>query len=238
MAGSDADAVTILGPAARRIPARTVVWAAGVRASGLARALGEATGAGGDSAGRVAVGPGLTLPGHPEVLAVGDLAQVHDHQGHVLDLPGVAPAAMQEGRHAARVIKARLAGAVPPPFRYFDKGSVAAIGTLKAVADIRGLRLTGTLAWLAWLFIHLLYLVGLENRVLVFIRWTVSLVTRGRGARLITGRHLALADRRGRSPGPPAPRLVRPSRSLRTAQRDGPPGQRMSARPGEPACLR
>jgi NADH:ubiquinone reductase (H+-translocating) len=170
-----------------RISARTVVWAAGVRASRLATALGEATGAPVDAAGRVTVAPDLTLPGHPEVIALGDMVRVQDRDGGVQDLPGVAPTAMQEGRYAAKLIRARLAGVEHEPFAYVDKGNVATIGRLKAVADIRGMRLSGTLAWLTWLFVHLFYLVGLQNRTLVFIRWVVSFSTRGRGARLITG---------------------------------------------------
>jgi NADH dehydrogenase len=169
-----------------RIEARTIVWAAGVRASGLAAALGEASGAPVDRVGRVTVGPDLTLPGHPEVFALGDMVRVQDADGGLQDLPGVAPTAMQEGRYAAKAVRARLEGRDPPPFRYVDKGNVATIGRLKAVADIRGLRLSGTLAWVTWLFVHLFYLVGFQNRLLVMIRWSVSFLTRGRGARLIT----------------------------------------------------
>jgi NADH dehydrogenase len=169
-----------------RVPARTVVWAAGVRASGLAAALARAGGADVDGAGRLEVGPDLALRGRPEVLALGDMVRVHDAEGHLLDLPGVAPVAMQQGRYAAKAIRARLRGRTAGPFRYLDKGNVATIGRLKAVADIRGVPLSGTFAWLTWLFVHLFYLVGLQNRVLVLIRWSVSFVTRGRGARLIT----------------------------------------------------
>ena len=182
----------------QRIPARTVVWAAGVRASGLAETLGRATGAGVDRAGRVSVAPDLTLPGHPEVFALGDMIRVDGAE----PLPGVAPVAMQQGRYAAKAIRARLKDREPRPFRYLDKGNVATIGRMKAVADIRGLRLSGTLAWLIWLFVHLFYLAGLQNRVLVLIRWTASFVTRGRGARLITGEsHRAAAP----AQSPPAP---------------------------------
>ena len=182
----------------QRIPARTVVWAAGVRASGLAETLGRATGAGVDRAGRVSVAPDLTLPGHPEVFALGDMIRVDGAE----PLPGVAPVAMQQGRYAAKAIRARLKDREPRPFRYLDKGNVATIGRRKAVADIRGLRLSGTLAWLIWLFVHLFYLAGLQNRVLVLIRWTASFVTRGRGARLITGEsHRAAAP----AQSPPAP---------------------------------
>ncbi len=171
-----------------RIPSRTVVWAAGVSASPLAAALATASGAALDRAGRITVEPDLTLPGHPEVFALGDMVRVSDGAGGQIPLPGVAPAAMQQGRYAARVIRARLAGKpAPAPFRYVDKGNLATIGRMKAVGEIKGLRLSGTIAWLGWLFIHLFYLTGLQNRFLVFTRWTVSFFTHGRGARLITG---------------------------------------------------
>ncbi|MDE3189408.1 MAG: NAD(P)/FAD-dependent oxidoreductase [Acidobacteriota bacterium] len=164
-----------------RIPARTVVWAAGVTASGLASRLAELTGAERDRAGRVSVAPDLTLPGHPEVLALGDMVRIG---GAVL--PGVAPVAMQEGRYAARLVRDRLAGRATQPFRYRDKGNLATIGRAAAVADIKGVHLSGFPAWLTWLVVHLWYLVGFQNRVLVFIRWSVSFLTHGRGARLIT----------------------------------------------------
>jgi len=186
--GIDAEAVTIAAAAGEgeRVPARTVIWAAGVVASELATALAAETGAELDRAGRVAVGPDLTLPAHPEVLAIGDMVQVHDADGNPVPLPGLAPVAMQQGRHAARAIHDRLRGNEPPSFRYRDKGNLTTIGRASAVADIKGLQLSGLLAWLTWLFVHLFYLIGLQNRLLVFIRWTFSFVTRGRGARLIT----------------------------------------------------
>jgi NADH:quinone reductase (non-electrogenic) len=188
--GIDEDSVTVAGASeeeSERFPARTVVWAAGVVASDIASALAAQTGAALDRAGRVAVGPDLTLPGHPEVIALGDMVQVHDAEGRPLQLPGLAPVAMQQGRYAARAIRTRLRGEEPPPFRYVDKGNLATIGRAKAVADIKGLQLSGFIAWLTWLFVHLFYLIGLQNRLLVFIRWTFSFVTRGRGARIITG---------------------------------------------------
>ena len=204
----DAQSVALADVAGKheRIPARTVIWAAGVVASPLAAQLGNV-----DRAGRVSVGPDLTIPGHPEVIALGDMVRVHDSGGNAVPLPGLAPVAMQQGRYAARAIRARLQGRTPPPFRYRDKGNLATIGRAKAVADVKGLHLsgpkTGTVtpavtkavadikglqlsglpAWLTWLFVHLFYLIGLQNRLLVFIRWTFSFVTRGRGARLITG---------------------------------------------------
>ncbi len=174
------------GPA-EHVPARTVVWAAGVVASELAGLLAAEAGAAVDKAGRVAVEPDLTLPGHSEVIALGDMVQVHDAAGKPVQLPGLAPVAMQQGRYAARAIVERLGGREPQPFRYRDKGNLATIGRARAVADIKGLQLSGLFAWLTWLFVHLFYLIGLQNRLLVFIRWTFSFVTRGRGARLITG---------------------------------------------------
>jgi NADH:quinone reductase (non-electrogenic) len=171
-----------------QIPTRTVIWAAGVRASPLAQLLGGASGADVDRAGRLTVHSDLTLPGHPEVLGLGDMVSVLDPSGEQpLRLPGLAPVAMQQGRYAARVIAQRLAGkAPPPPFHYRDKGTLATIGRARAVADIRGLRVSGFLAWAAWLVVHIFYLIGFENRVVVLIRWAYSYVTRGRGSRLIT----------------------------------------------------
>jgi NADH:ubiquinone reductase (H+-translocating) len=186
----DRGGVTIqprVGPA-ERIASRTVIWAAGVRASELSRALAEQSGAQIDGAGRITVSPRLTLPGHPEVFALGDMVRVADGNGGVLPLPGVAPTAMQQGRYAARVVTRRLRGKPDPrPFRYRDKGNLATIGRLRAVGNVGRLRLSGFIAWVAWLAVHLYYLTGLQNRMHVFIRWTVSFVIRGRGARLITG---------------------------------------------------
>src|ERR1700733_5233781 len=170
----------------RRIPTRTIVWAAGVTASGLAAGLSELTGAELDRAGRITVEPDLTLPGHPEVFALGDMIRVRSPKGEVTTLPGVAPVAIQQGAYAAKVVRARLSGASTSPFHYFDKGNLATIGRGSAVADIRGLRLSGILAWLVWLFVHLWYLVGFTNRVIVYIRWLFSFFTHGRAARLIT----------------------------------------------------
>jgi NADH:quinone reductase (non-electrogenic) len=171
-------------------PARTVVWAAGVAAVSVAGALAEAAGAEVDRAGRIVVEPDLTLRSHPEVIALGDMTAIRTPSG-VEALPGLAPVAMQEGRHAARLIRGRLRGEPPRPFRYTDKGNLATIGRLRAVADVKGVRLSGWFAWAAWLAIHLWYLVGFQNRVIVFTRWAFSFLTHGRGARLIT------APRRG-----------------------------------------
>jgi NADH:quinone reductase (non-electrogenic) len=171
----------------QRVGARTVIWAAGVAASSLASRLGELTGADCDRAGRVMVERDLTLPGHPEVFALGDMVRVRGADGAPLSLPGVAPVAMQEGRYVAKVVRDRLRGRDSRPFRYHDKGNLATIGRSAAVADINGVRLSGFIAWALWLVVHLWYLVGFQNRILVFIRWSISFLTHGRGARLITG---------------------------------------------------
>jgi NADH:ubiquinone reductase (H+-translocating) len=186
--GIDADGVTVEGGdgSAERIPSRAVVWAAGVTASSLAGRLAELTGAERDRAGRVTVEADLTLPGHPEVFAIGDMVRVRDGDGEAVLLPGVAPVAMQQGRYAAGVVRARLRGREHGPFHYRDKGNLATIGRAAAVADIKGFRLSGFLAWVTWLTVHLWYLIGFQNRLLVMIRWLVSFVTHGRGARLIT----------------------------------------------------
>jgi NADH dehydrogenase len=182
-----AEAVAIRGPEGAIVPvaARTSVWAAGVTASPLAAGLAGAAGAEVDRAGRVAVGQDLTLSGHPEVLALGDMVAVHDAAGAPQPLPGLAPVAMQEGRYAARLVRDRLRGRATAPFRYRDKGNLATIGRSRAVADIRGLRLSGFPAWALWLSVHLAYLVGFQNRLLVLLRWAASFLTHGRGARLI-----------------------------------------------------
>jgi NADH dehydrogenase len=174
------------GDADETLPARTVLWAAGVKGSPLGATLAAAAGAMLDRAGRVLVEPDLSLKSHPEVFVIGDLAALSDERGH--PLPGVAQVAMQQGRYVARVVRARLSGASPPPpFRYFDAGSMATIGRRAAVADLRIVRMSGTLAWLAWLFLHLMYIVQFANRLLVLIQWAWSYVTWNRSARLITG---------------------------------------------------
>jgi NADH:ubiquinone reductase (H+-translocating) len=186
--GIDAKGVTIAGGTSEpeRIATHNVIWAAGVTASSLASRLGELTGAECDGAGRVTVEPDLTLPGHPEVFALGDMVRVRGADGVPVVLPGVAPVAMQQGRYAAKVVQARLRSREAAPFRYRDKGNLATIGRAAAVAEIKGLRLHGFAAWITWLVVHLWYLVGFQNRLLVVIRWSFSFVTHGRGARLIT----------------------------------------------------
>ena len=161
-----------------RIAAATVLWAAGVQASPLVAMLPVET----DRAGRAMVGPDLTIPGHPEIFVLGDAALVNGGA-----VPGVAPAAMQQGRHAARAIRARLAGAAPRPFRYRNKGSLATIGRARAVADFPGFRFSGFPAWAAWLAIHIWFLIGVRNRLFVFVSWAWSYLTFKRGARIITG---------------------------------------------------
>ncbi len=172
-----------------RIAAHTVIWAAGVTASGLARTLAARCGAELDRAGRVTVEPDLSLPGHPDVFALGDMVRVRGQDGQTVSYPGVAPVAMQQGRHVARLLRNRLRGRETRPFHYTDKGNLATIGRAAAVADIKGVRLSGFAAWITWLVVHLWYLVGYQNRLMVFIRWSISFFTRGRGARLITEPH-------------------------------------------------
>jgi NADH dehydrogenase len=167
-----------------RIESRTIVWAAGVAASGAARWLGVEPGRGG----RVPVGPDLALPDHPEIFVIGDTAEFSGPHG---PLPGLAPVAKQQGVYAARVIAARVAGRKPPgPFRYRDFGNLATIGRRAAVADFGRLRLTGRLAWLAWGAAHIYFLIGFRNRVAVAIDWLWSYLTFERGARLITGQDM------------------------------------------------
>jgi NADH dehydrogenase len=167
------------------VPARTVLWAAGVDASPLAKVLAKATGAALDRAGRVAVQPDLTLPGHPEIFVLGDMANF-SHQGGK-PLPGVAPVAMQEARYVALLIQKRLRGETLPPFQYHDPGSMATIGRAAAVAQLGRWHFSGYLAWLMWLFIHIINLIQFENRVQVLLQWAWAYATRNRAARLITG---------------------------------------------------
>ncbi len=161
----------------------TVMWTAGVKASGLAAMLGVPTVKGG----RAPVGNDCTIAGHPEVFVLGDMASFVGPHG---DLPGVAPVAMQQGRYAARAIKARVSAKSPPPFRYIDKGSLATIGRSQAVAAIGKLELSGFFAWVAWLLVHIFYLIGFRNRVAVMLEWAWAYATFQRGARLITGHRL------------------------------------------------
>lgn len=177
--GVDTAGVTI---GKRRTAAATTLWAAGVQASPLARSLGVKL----DRAGRVPVEPDLSLRGHPEVFVIGDLA-LFAHLGD-RPLPGVAPVAIQEGKHAAENILRHLSGEPSQPFRYIDKGNLATIGRAAAVAQIGRLKITGLTAWLAWLFVHVWYLIGFRNRIVVIFNWAWSYIRSQRAARLITGR--------------------------------------------------
>jgi NADH dehydrogenase len=162
-----------------------VLWAAGVRANKLGKLLGDRAGAPLDKVGRVVVEPDLSIPGHPEIFVIGDLAS-YTHQGGK-PLPGVAPVAMQEGRYVANLIQLRAEGKpAGKPFHYFNKGNLATIGRNKAVADFGFVHISGFFAWFTWVFVHLMYLVEFENRLLVLTEWVYNYVTRNRGARLIT----------------------------------------------------
>jgi NADH dehydrogenase len=176
------DSITVHGPEGPEwIAARTKIWAAGVQASPLAKMLAEATGAQTDRAGRVAVRPDCTLPGHPEVFAIGDMVSLNG-------LPGVAQPAMQEGKYVGKVIRARLRGnGTAAPFTYFDKGSMATIGRNAAVADAFGMKFTGLVGYLMWGFIHVLYLIGWGNRTITLYSWLRALgFSHRRGERIIT----------------------------------------------------
>ncbi|MBW3600715.1 MAG: NAD(P)/FAD-dependent oxidoreductase [Planctomycetes bacterium] len=187
------DAVEIaVGETTEMIPTRTVFWAAGVKASPLGRLLAEAAGASLDRAGRVIVEPDCSLPGHPAIYVVGDLAHFAHDGGE--PLPGVAPVAIQQGDYVARRIGDRLHGAETPPFRYRDYGRMATIGRTAAVAEIGRWKMSGRLAWIAWLFVHLMYIVGFQNRVLVLLQWAGNYLTRNRSARLITAEHALSPD--------------------------------------------
>lgn len=181
----DADGVLMkVGGTETRLAAKTVLWAAGVQASPLGKLLAEQTGALPDRVGRVKVEANLSVAGHPEILVIGDLAYL-EQDGKAV--PGVAPAAMQMGRYAADLIIKRLRGETSGPFRYWDKGSLATIGRNRAVAVIGPLQFSGYFAWLTWIFIHLLFIVEFENRLLIAFHWAYDYFTFNRGARLITG---------------------------------------------------
>jgi NADH dehydrogenase len=178
----DHHSVTTKGPdGVETIPARTRIWAAGVQASPLASMLAHKAGLAVDRAGRIPVQPDCTLAGHPEVFAIGDMVSLGT-------LPGVAQPAIQEGKYVAKVIKARLAGdGAVEPFRYFDKGSMATIGYRAAVADAFGMKFTGLVAYVMWMFVHMLYLIGWGNRLGTIYTWLRALVlSNNRGHRIIT----------------------------------------------------
>ena len=209
--------------AMERLPTRTVLWAAGVQASTFGRVVAEATGAETDRAGRIVVGPDLTLPGHPEIFVVGDVASRTWRQDR--SVPGVAQGAIQGGNYAAETIGRRLRGEATPPFRYSNRGEVAIIGRLSGVTDIPWLgpfgRQGGFTAWLLWLGIHISYLIGFSNRLVVVTRWAWSFLTHGRSSRLITGQPLLPPIERPEPPaGSGAAAAPRPGSAAETA----PPG--------------
>jgi NADH dehydrogenase len=188
------------------LAAKTVIWTGGVDATDFGRRLAESTHAETDRSGKIKVLPDLTIPNFPDIFVVGDLAYVLNENG--TPVPGVAQPAIQEGRYAAKVILARLAGKPAlPPFRYFNKGDMAVIGRAAAVANIFGVHISGFFAWFVWLFIHLMYIVEFQSRVQVFIQWGFEYLTFSRGARLITGS--AAADSLAQSP------------SMHSSRRDG-----------------
>jgi NADH dehydrogenase len=183
-----AESVTIKeGDRTESIPTRTVLWAAGVLASPLGRILSKEAGATLDNAGRVVVDPHLTIPGHPEIFVIGDLANFSHQTGK--PLPGVAQPAIQQGAYVGKLIHARLRNKQLPPFHYLDKGNLATIGRGAAVADLNWLQISGWPAWLIWVFIHLLYIVEFQNRLLILLQWAWLYITFDRSARLITGKN-------------------------------------------------
>jgi NADH dehydrogenase len=177
----DRTGVEVKGPngEVQRVSAHTKVWAAGVQASPLAKLLADASGAECDRAGRIQVLPDCSLPGHPEVFAIGDMTALDD-------LPGVAEVAMQQGLHAASTIKRRLQGEPSTPFRYRDLGSMATIARFRAVVSFKGIRVAGFVGWLMWLFVHLAFLTGFKNRFITILQWTLSFLGKGRSERTLT----------------------------------------------------
>ncbi len=173
------------GDTIQQIPAHTILWAAGVKASGMGKILADRTGVTLDRVGRVIVEPDLSIAGYPNIFVIGDLAN-YSHQGEK-PLPGVAPVAMQEGQFVAKLLKARLQNQPVPTFRYHDAGSLAVIGQNKAVADLNNVKLSGPIAWFVWVFAHIFYLIEYDNKLIVMLQWGWNYFTRNRGARLITG---------------------------------------------------
>ena len=174
------------GDSTERLAAKTVLWAGGVTTNSFGKTLAARTKAETDRNGRIKVTPKLTLPNYPDIFVVGDLATLNDEKGK--PLPGVAQVAMQGGVYAAKAVRARVAGLPErPPFHYFNKGDMAVIGRAAAIANIFGFQVSGLIAWLIWLFIHLMYIVEFQSRVVVFIQWGFEYLTFSRGARLITG---------------------------------------------------
>jgi NADH:quinone reductase (non-electrogenic) len=191
------------GETSATLPARTVFWAGGVTATPFARKVAERLNTETDRSGRLKVSPDLTVPNHPEIFVLGDLAISYDAKGN--PLPGVAQVAIQGGKYAGKLIKARLAGRTLPPFKYFDKGDMAVIGRAAAVANIFGVHVSGFIAWFIWLFIHLIYIVEFQSRIIVLIQWGFLYLSFSRTARLITG-ELA-SDQPTPNPAPKRPGL-------------------------------
>jgi NADH dehydrogenase len=193
--GVDENGVTLKTStgAVEHIASHTVIWAAGVAVTEFARTLAKRTSAETDRVGHIKVAPDLTIPNFPDIYIVGDLALIHGKDGK--PLPGVAQVAMQGGEYAARAITRKVEGKPPlAPFSYFNKGDLAVIGRFAAVADIFGVHVSGFLAWLVWLFVHLMYIVEFQSRLLVFIEWGFLYLTFNRGARLITGHPTSTVD--------------------------------------------
>jgi NADH dehydrogenase len=174
------------GDDSERIEARTILWTAGVRTTDCAQMLADRTGANLDRLGRLIVEPDLTIPSHPDIMVLGDMASFS--HGLERPLPAVAPVAIQQGQYAARLVRARLQAKTIPPFRYQNRGMLAVIGLNAAVADLGRLKFAGFVAWLLWIFIHIIYLIEFDNKVLIMFRWIWNYMTRKRGVRLITGR--------------------------------------------------
>lgn len=186
VANIDNHMVTIKrGDEVEQVPARTVLWAAGVKASAMGKVLEQKAGATLDRVGRVVVEPDLSIAGHPNIFVVGDLAN-YMHQGDK-PLPGVAPVATQEGQYVAKLIQQRWQGQTLPPFKYDDAGSLAVIGHHEAVVNLRSFKITGPIAWFIWIFAHIYYLIEFDNKLVVTVQWMWNYFTRNRGARLITG---------------------------------------------------
>jgi NADH dehydrogenase len=202
------DSVTVKrGQSLERIPCRTVIWAAGVQASFLGQVLAKATGANLDRAGRIMVEPDLSIRGQPEIFVIGDLANYSHQDGK--PLPGVAPVAMQQGRYVGRILANEGGRKDAGPFRYHDRGSMAIIGRASAVAHVGRLQFAGFIAWLMWLFVHLINLVEFENRVLVLVQWAWYYFSRNRAARLITGEEATAAALKQDQPQPSSQRVER-----------------------------
>jgi NADH dehydrogenase len=173
------------GETSGTVPARTVFWAGGVTATPFARKVAERLNAECDRSGRFKINPDLTAPNHPEIFVLGDLAISYDAKGN--PLPGVAQVAIQGGKYAGKLIQARLAGRTLPSFKYFDKGDMAVIGRAAAVANVFGVHVSGFTAWCLWVFIHLIYIVEFQSRIIVLIQWGFLYLSFSRSARLITG---------------------------------------------------